>query len=79
MHIIYDQVKAGEKVDICEFLRIVGELKKAGSDAVILGCTELSVIKKDFNLHQADIVDSMECLARTSIALCGKNIKADRA
>lgn len=79
MHIIYDQVKAGEKVDICEFLRIVGELKKQGSDAVILGCTELSVIKKDFNLHQADIVDSMECLARASITLCGKNIKADRA
>ncbi len=79
MHIIYDQVKAGEKVDICEFLRIVGELKKAGSDAVILGCTELSVIKKDFNLNRADIVDSMECLARASITLCGKNIKADRA
>ena len=79
MHIIYDQVKAGEKVDICEFLRIVGELKKAGSDAVILGCTELSVIKKDFNLNRANIVDSMECLARASITLCGKNIKADRA
>lgn len=79
MHIIYDQVKAGEKVDICEFLRIVGELKKSGSDAVILGCTELSVIKKDFNLNRADIVDSMECLARASITLCGKNIKADKA
>lgn len=76
MHIIYDQVKAGEKVDICEFLRIVGELKKAGSDAVILGCTELSIIKKDFNLNKPDIVDSMECLARASILACGKNIKA---
>lgn len=79
MHIIYDEVKAGEKVDICEFLRIVGELKKAGSDAVILGCTELSVIKKDFNLSRHDIVDSMECLARTSITLCGKKIKAEKA
>lgn len=77
MHIIYDQVKAGEKVDICEFLRIVGELKKAGCDAVILGCTELSVIKKDFNLFRRDIVDSMECLARASITLCGKKIKAE--
>ena len=76
MHIIYDEVKAGEKVDICEFLRIVGELKKAGSDAVILGCTELSIIKKDFNLSRVDIVDSMECLARRSIELCGKKIKA---
>ncbi len=76
MDIIYNQVKAGEKVDICEFLRIVGELKKAGSDAVILGCTELSIIKKDFNLNKPDIVDSMECLARASILACGKNIKA---
>lgn len=75
MHIIYDQVKAGEKVDICEFLRIVGELKKMGCDAVILGCTELSIIKKDFNLTRADIVDSMECLARTGIELCGKKVK----
>ncbi len=77
MHIIYDQVKAGERVDICEFLRIVGELKKAGSDAVILGCTELSVIKKDFNLSRHDIVDSMECLARKSIALCGRPLKKE--
>lgn len=75
-NIIYNQVKAGERVDICEFLRIVGELKKAGSDAVVLGCTELSIIKKDFNLSRLDIVDSMECLARTSILLCGKNIKS---
>ena len=78
MHIIYDEVKAGEKVDICEFLRIVGELKKAGCDAVILGCTELSVIKKDFNLSRHDIVDSMECLARASISLCGKPLKAEQ-
>ncbi|MGN0519798.1 MAG: aspartate/glutamate racemase family protein [Candidatus Fimenecus sp.] len=76
MHIIYDEVKAGEKVDICEFLRIVGELKKMGCDAVILGCTELSVIKKDFNLSRHDIVDSMECLARASISVCGKRLKA---
>ena len=75
-NIIYNQVKAGERVDICEFLRIVGELKKAGSDAVILGCTELSVIKEDFHLSRVDIVDSMECLARASILLCGKKIKA---
>ncbi|HIS04784.1 MAG TPA: aspartate/glutamate racemase family protein [Candidatus Fimenecus stercoravium] len=75
MHIIYDQVKAGEKADICEFLRIVGALKKAGCDAVVLGCTELSIIRKDFALTQPDIVDSMECLARASILFCGKKIK----
>ena len=75
MHIIYDQVKAGEKADICEFLRIVGALKKAGCEAVVLGCTELSVIRKDFSLTQPELVDSMECLARASIRFCGKRLR----
>ena len=75
MDIIYNQVKAGEKVNIFEFLRIIGELKKMGSDAVILGCTELSVIKKDFDLNKPDIIDSMECLAKASILACGKTLK----
>ncbi len=75
MNIIYNEVKAGEEVDIFEFQRIIGDMKKLGCDAVILGCTELSVIKKDFNLSRNDIVDSMECLARASIIACGKKLK----
>jgi len=75
MDIIYNQVKAGSEVDICEFLRIVGDLKADGCDAVILGCTELSVINKNFNLKRKDIVDSMEVLAKVSISLCGKELK----
>lgn len=52
-------------------------MKKKGCDAVILGCTELSIIDKDFNLSKKDskIIDSMEVLARRSIDLCGKKIK----
>ena len=77
MNIIYGEVKAGEKVDIFEFMRIIGDMKKKGGDAVILGCTELSIIDKDFNLSKKDskIIDSMEVLARRSIDLCGKKIK----
>ena len=75
MNIIYNQVKAGKEVDIFEFQRIIGELKKQGCDAVVLGCTELSIIKKDFDISRADIVDSMECLARASILACGKKLK----
>lgn len=78
MNIIYNQVKAGEEVDIFEFQRIIGDMKKLGCDAVILGCTELSIIKKDFKLDRADIVDSMECLARASILACGKKLKDKR-
>lgn len=75
MNIIYNQVKAGEEVDICEFQRIIGEMKKQGCDAIILGCTELSIIKKDYNIKRVDVVDSMECLARASISACGKKLK----
>lgn len=75
MNIIYNQVKAGKEVDIFEFHRIIGDLKKLGCDAVILGCTELSIIKKDFEINREDIVDSMECLARSSILACGKKLK----
>ncbi len=75
MNIIYNQVKAGSEVDICEFLRIVGDMKNDGCDIVILGCTELSVINKTFTLRRKDIVDSMEVLAKVSIKLCGKELK----
>jgi len=77
MNIIYGEVKAGEKVDIFEFMRIIGNMKKQGCEAVVLGCTELSIINKDFELSKKDgkIIDSMEVLARRSIELCGKKIK----
>ena len=75
MTIIYDQVKAGKQVDIYAFQRIIHGLKARGADAVVLGCTELSIIKKDFNIDRYDVVDSMECLARASILACGKTIK----
>lgn len=75
MNIIYNQVKAGNKVDIDEFLKIVSNMKADGCDAVILGCTELSIINKDFNLQRDDIIDSLEVLAERSIELCGKKRK----
>ncbi|MBR1780405.1 MAG: aspartate/glutamate racemase family protein [Oscillospiraceae bacterium] len=75
MTIIYEQVKAGRPVDLFEFHRIIGEMKKRGCDAVILGCTELSIIHRDANLRRPDVVDSMECLARSSILACGKQLR----
>lgn len=79
MNIIYGEVKAGKDVDIFEFMRIVGNMRKQGCEAIVLGCTELSIINKDFELTKKDskIIDSMEVLARRSIELCGKKIKAE--
>ena len=79
MNIIYNQVKAGTKVDIVEFMRLVTELIRLGSDVVVLGCTELSIINRDYNITKTMnyIVDSMEVLARTSILKCGKKLKLE--
>ena len=77
MNIIYNQIKAGEKVDIVEFMRLVTELIRAGSDVVVLGCTELSIINRDYHLTKTMnyIIDSMEVLAKASIVKCGKKLK----
>lgn len=77
MNIIYNQVKAGEKVDIVEFMRLVTELIRAGNDVVVLGCTELSIINRDYHLTKTMnyIIDSMEVLAKASIVKCGKKLK----
>ena len=75
MDIIYNQVKAGKHVDIYAFQQLIKAMKTRGADAVVLGCTELSIIKKDFNIDRYDVVDSMECLARACILACGKTLK----
>lgn len=75
MNIIYNQVKAGKQVNIDEFLRIIENMKADGCDAVVLGCTELSVINKDYRLERKDVIDSLKVLACRSIELCGKIVK----
>lgn len=77
MDIIYSQVKAGQEVDLDGFMSVIDELRILGCDAVILGCTELSVINMNNKLTQSnnDIVDAMEALAKKCIVLCGKSVK----
>lgn len=75
MDIIYNKIKKGKKVSVGEFLGIIDDMKESGCDAVILGCTELSVIKSDLHLNRYDIIDSLEVLSRRSIELYGKKVK----
>lgn len=75
MDIIYNKIKKGKKVSVAEFLGIIDDMRENGCDAVILGCTELSVIKSDLHLNRYDIIDSLEVLSRRSIELCGKKVK----
>lgn len=74
MRIIYDNIKAGNPVDMESFNKVINEMKTNGCDAVILGCTELSIIKKDYHLDSY-YVDSLEMLAQATIKACGKKLK----
>lgn len=77
MDIIYDQVKAGKKADMDQFNKIIEVLKAEECDCAILGCTELSIIKKDEKLPNDFFVDSSEVLAMTTILKAGRKLKED--
>lgn len=78
MRIIYDQVKAGRPVDVEEFRALVAGLRAQGAQAVVLGCTELSVVAADFDLlaQDAGLVDSLDVLARRTIERAGGAVRA---
>ncbi len=78
MEIIYSQVKAGAPVDMDAFHAVAARLRRRGCGAVILGCTELSVLYRDFQLDSRFFVDSLEVLAKRTIYLCGRRIKSPR-
>lgn len=72
--IIFDDIKRGKEPDIDKFTYIASKMKQLGCSRVILGCTELALIKKDFPVIASDdfYVDSLEVLARKTVTECGK-------
>lgn len=76
-NIIYNEVKAGKKGNCKRLMQVVDALRAKGCDAIILGCTELSVMNEDNRLTEKnhDIVDAMEALAKKCVLLCGKKVK----
>ena len=73
MKLIYS-VKAGEAIDINDLAIIETELREAGCDAAILGCTELSVLRDRFNLPEF-YIDAMGVLVKRAILFAGKVYK----
>ena len=69
--IIYGQIKQGKPVDMAKFERVRDHMTSRGADKLVLGCTELSLIKRDNDLGDL-FVDSLEVLACRTIVLCGK-------
>lgn len=74
MHIIYNNVKAGRRVDMDRFEQVEEELHEKGAEVIILGCTELSMISRDEKIGHG-YLDAMEVLARAAVLQCG-NLKA---
>ncbi len=75
MHLIFDNIKAGTPADMDRFEAVAAELRQKGAEAIILGCTELSLIKRDHPIGPG-FIDAMEVLAQQSVLRCGKPLKA---
>lgn len=75
MDIIYNDIKAGNYNNVESFGKIISYIKDNGCDCVILGCTELSILKKKNKLDNEFYIDSLEILAREVIKYCGKKQK----
>lgn len=76
MTLIYDQVKAGLEPDMSLFASIRDELCRNGAQVIVLGCTELSLLKKEHDLGSG-ILDALEVLAKESVLACGKAVKPE--
>lgn len=71
MYLIYENVKAGKKLELPVFEEVSGELLKKGAQVILLGCTELSLLKRDYELEPM-YLDVMEILARKAVLSCKK-------
>lgn len=69
--VIYNNVKQGKPADMAAFGRAVDSLKAQGCERAILGCTELSVVRRDEHLGSW-FLDAMAVLAEAAIRACGK-------
>lgn len=76
MHLIYENVKAGKPPEMDRFRRVQKELMDCSAEIIILGCTELSIIKRDHNIGPG-FLDVMEVLARESVLRCGKKLRLE--
>lgn len=70
MHLIYQNVKAACPVEMERFERVSGELREKGAKVILLGCTELSMIRRDERIGSG-YLDAMQVLAKRSVEICG--------
>ncbi|MBO5279367.1 MAG: aspartate/glutamate racemase family protein [Lachnospiraceae bacterium] len=76
MSLIYEDVKAGRPIEPDKFEAVSDYLRRQGAEVMILGCTELSMIKRDYDIG-AGYLDAMEILARKAVLLSGAALKGE--
>lgn len=74
MSLIYNDIKSGHRPDMGDFECVYNSLKKCGAEVIILGCTELSLIKRFYSVPD-DCIDVMEVLAVSAVRACGKDVR----
>ena len=76
MDLIYKCVKSNRPVDMKKFTSASAHLRDNGAETIILGCTELSMIKGDYSIGTG-FLDVIEVLARASILKCGGKLRRE--
>lgn len=71
--VIYDGVKSNKDIDLTDFFNITKKLLNEGCEKIILGCTELSALRKMKNMYQDEFLDAMEILADNTIKFIEKD------
>lgn len=75
MSMIYDGVKAGMPVERERFDAAVAHLRAKGAGAIVLGCTELSILQTDLKVDEPDVIDSLDALAARTVTLAGGRLR----
>ena len=76
MDIIYRDIKAGNPPDMELFHSVSAQLKENGAEVIILACTELSLLKRDYHIGPG-FIDVMDVLAKLSVEFCGGEVKEE--
>lgn len=75
MSIIYNDIKKNKIPNKEKFMSIINYFKTNGCDAIIAGCTEISVALNQLEIVDEFIVDSLSVLAKKTIIKAGKKLK----
>ncbi len=75
MRLIYENIKAGRPPEMELFYAVSEQLFRKGAQVILLACTELSLLKRDYPLG-AEYLDVLAVLARKAVVVCG-NLKEE--